>query len=101
MRLPLPLLLLLPFLHRLHHHQSLTPRLLLLLSMPQPPALPRSSGTSLALESTLVAEERRDFPLVWRGDWLPYGEMYLAELSRRFMGGPKKRAATAAGKGTK
>lgn len=46
-----------------------------------------------------MAEERRDFPLVWRGDWLPYGEVYMAELSRRFMGGPKRRPA--AGKGRK
>ncbi|GIL43136.1 hypothetical protein Vafri_964 [Volvox africanus] len=42
----------------------------------------------LALERLLAPEEREAIPLVWRGNWIEYGNTYMAGVCRLFMGLP-------------
>ena len=40
-------------------------------------------------------QDRQDFPLLWRGDWGQYSEMYMKEISKKYKLAKKEKKAKA------
>ena len=55
------------------------------------PSSPCSANGALALEAAMSPDEAADFPVLWRGDWRQYGDVYMTEIARQYMGGGGKR----------
>ena len=45
----------------------------------------RSSRGALALEAALDPRDGHAFPVVWRGDWIKYTQMYMEQVTMGYV----------------